>query len=122
MSYNWGPNYIVPSEILRNFSGTVQLREQLDDDLLNKDLESLGFAGSIMKITNPWYYRQKNTDTWIKIGESENRRENFPVTWNTRSLENGQYEILGLMHVFVKKDDRERIIARQNIVEVTVEN
>ena len=75
-----------------------------------------------MRVVNPWYYRQKNTDTWIKIGESENRRENFPVTWNTRSLENGRYEVLGLMHVFVKYDNVERVIARQNIVEITIEN
>ena len=25
------------------------------------------------------YYRQKNTGAWIKIGESEDRLENFPV-------------------------------------------
>jgi hypothetical protein len=29
---------------------------------------------------------------------------------------------MGLMHVFVKRDGEERAIARENIVEVTVEN
>jgi hypothetical protein len=73
-------------------------------------------------VTNPWYYRKKNTGAWIKIGESADRDENFPVRWDTRSLDNGQYEILGMMHVFVRKGDEEKAIARQNVVEVTVEN
>jgi hypothetical protein len=75
-----------------------------------------------LRVTNPWYYRKKGTDTWIKIGESDVEAENFPVRWDTSKLENGQYEVLGLMHVFVKHDTEESIIARQNIVEVTVEN
>ncbi|MFC1963806.1 hypothetical protein ACFLV1_00285 [Chloroflexota bacterium] len=122
MSYNWGPNFIVPSPMLKNFSGTVQLREEFDEELLQKELEELGILGPIARVTNPWYYRKKNTDTWIKIGESEDRHENFPVSWDTRNLENGQYEVLGLMHVFVKKNGAEKAIARQSIVEVTVEN
>ena len=64
-----------------------------------------------MGVTNPWYYRKKNTDTWIKIGESEDRRRNFPVRWDTTNLGNGQYEVLGLMHVFVSKDGEETAIA-----------
>ena len=122
MPYDWGPYFIVPSETLRNFSGIVRLRERFDEDLLNKELESLGFPKVIEKITNPWYYRRKNTESWIKIGESDEKRENFPVRWDTSTLENGQYEVLGLMHIFVKQDDVEKIIARQSIVEVTVKN
>jgi small-conductance mechanosensitive channel len=122
MSYNWGPHYIVPSEALKSYSGIIQLREELDEDLLHKELESLGMHGTILKITNPWYYRRKNRHTWIKIGESADKEENFPTSWDTRALENGQYEIMGLMHVFVKKADTEVAIARQNIVEVMVEN
>ena len=122
MSYNWGPYYIVPSEILRTYSGNVALREYFDEDLLNKELESLGISGPITKITNPWYYRKKSTQSWIKIGESNDRRENFQTKWDTSSLENGQYEVMGLMHVFVKEDGEEITIARQNVVEVTVEN
>lgn len=122
MSYNWGPHYLVPSEALKKYSGNVRLREEFDEDLLHKELAELGISGPIIRVTNPWYYRKKNTDTWIKVGESEDRRENFPVRWETSSLENGQYEVLGLMHVFVKKGDEAKVIARQNIVEVTVEN
>jgi hypothetical protein len=122
MSYNWGPHYLIPSEALQKYSGNVRLREEFDEDMLHKELAELGISGPIIRVTNPWYYRKKNTDTWIKIGESEDRRENFPVRWETSSLENGQYEVLGLMHVFVKKGDEAKAIARQNIVEVTVEN
>ncbi len=122
MSYNWGPHYIVPSEVLKSYSGNVQLREEFDEEMLHKELEGLGISGGIVRIANPWYYRQKNTDTWIKLGESDDRHENFPVRWDTTNLENGQYEVMGLMHVFVKKGAEERAIARENIVEVTVEN
>jgi len=122
MSYDWGPYFIVPSEVLKSYSGNVLLREELDEDLLSKELEALGILGPIENITNPWYYRKKNTDTWIKIGESNNKQENFPVRWDTTSFENGQYEVMGLMHVLAKKGATEIAIARQNIVEVTVEN
>jgi hypothetical protein len=122
MSYNWGPHYIVPSEVLKKYFGSVLLREEFDTDLVSRELEELGLTGPIVRVTNPWYYRKKNTDTWIKVGESANISENFPVRWDTTKLGNGQYEILGLMHVFVKKGAEERAIARENVVEVTVEN
>jgi len=122
MSYDWGPRYIVPSEIFKTYSGSVLLREEFDENLLQRQLEQLGFAGRIVKITNPWYYRKKNTKTWVKIGESDDRHGYFPVMWDTMSLENGKYEVMGLMHVFVKKDGRNITVAGENIVEVTVEN
>ena len=122
MSYNWGPSYIVPSEVLKKYSGNVLLREEFDENLLRKELEELELTGSIARVVNPWYYRKKNTSTWIKIGESDDIHENFPVRWDTTNLENGQYEVMGLMHVFVKKGTEEIAIARENIVEVTVEN
>ncbi len=122
MLYNWGPHYIVPSEVFKTYSGSVLLREEFDEDLLHKELEELAFTGPIVRITNPWYYRKKNTDTWIKIGESEDRHSYFSVMWDTTNLENGQYEIMGLMHVFVKKGAEERAIARGNVVEVAIEN
>jgi len=122
MEYNWGPHFIVPSETLKKYSGVVKLREELDEDLLNKELGELGISGNIVRITNPWYYRKKGAQTWIKVGESADKRENFPVTWNTNGLDNGQYEVLGLMHVFVKQDKVEHGIARQSIVEVNVQN
>jgi len=122
MSYNWGPRYIVPSEIFKTYSGSVLLREEFDEDLLRKELKELGFAGLIARITNPWYYRKKNTKTWIKIGESDDRRRYFPFMWDTTNLGNGQYEVMGLMHVLVKEDGKEITIAGENIVEVTIEN
>ncbi len=122
MPYDWGPHYIVPSEILKNFSGVVRLREQYDEQLLAKELEEFGIRGPITRVSNPWYYRKKGTHTWIKIGESDNRSENFAVRWDTSKVENGQYEVFGMMHVFVRVDDVERAIARENVVEVTVEH
>ncbi len=123
MSYNWGPHFIVPSEVSRVFSsGVVQLRERFDDQLLQDELKALGLPTTIVRVTNPWYYRKKRADTWIRIGESDDIHDNFPVTWDTSQLEDGQYEVLGLMHIFVKKGDIEGAIARQNIVEVTVKN
>ena len=122
MSYDWGPHFIVPSESLKNFSGIVRLRESIDSDLLYKELEKLSLPKTVVKITNPWYYRKKNDESWIKIGESDDKREDFPVRWDTSNLENGQYEVLGLMHVFVREGDAEKVIARQSVVEVAIEN
>ena len=122
MSYNWGPHYIVPTDVLKSYSGIVLLREELDEDLLHKEMQALGVSGPIVTITNPWYCRKKNTDTWVKIGESSNEQQNFPTRWDTTSLENGQYEVMGLMHVFAKKGNEEVAIARQNVVEVAVKN
>jgi hypothetical protein len=122
MSHNWGPHFIVPSEVFEDYSGAVLLREEFDEALLNKELGDLGITGHVVRVTNPWYYRKKNTDTSIKIAESDNIDENFPVSWDTTALENGQYEVMGLMHVFVKKGNDERGIARQSVVEITVKN
>ncbi|MBM4446152.1 MAG: hypothetical protein FJ023_02205 [Chloroflexi bacterium] len=122
MSYNWGPHYIVPTAVLKSYSGMVVLREEFDEELLRKEMEALGVAGPIAKITNPWYYREKGAETWIKIGESADEHQNFPTRWDTTSLEDGQYEVMGLMHVFVKKNGTEIAIARQNVVEVNVKN
>ena len=122
MSHNWGPHYIVPSPAIKKYSGNVLLREELDEDILKIELEEMNLEGHIIRITNPWYYRRKNTTTWIKIGESSDKPQNFPIRWDTVNLENGQYEIFGLMHVFVSINGGETAIARENVVEVTVEN
>lgn len=122
MSHNWGPHFIVPSKVFDSYSGNVLLREEFDEGLLQKELEDLGLSGFVLRVTNPWYFRKKDTDTWLKIGESDDIDENFPVNWDTTSLPNGQYEVMGLMHVFLKKGSDEKAIARQNIVEVTVMN
>jgi hypothetical protein len=122
MSYNWGPHYIVPTDVLQSYSGAVVLREEFDEELLRKELEALGVTGPIAKINNPWYYRKKGAETWLKIGESSDEHQNFSTRWDTTGLKNGQYEVMGLMHVFVKKNGTETAIARQNIVEVKVQN
>ncbi len=122
MSENWGPHYIVPSEVLKKYSGSVLLREEFDEELLAKELKALGLNGPVLRVVNPWYYRQKDSGTWIKIGESMDKQANFPVRWDTTVLANGQYEVLGLMHVFVRKNGDEVAIARENVVEVTVAN
>jgi len=122
MSQNWGPYYLIPSEVIKTYSGTVKLRETYDEALLAKELASLGISGYVERVCNPWYFRKKNANTWIKIGESKDRSENFSVKWDTRDLENGQYEVMGLMHVFTREGDEEKAIARQNVVEVTVQN
>ena len=122
MSQNWGPHYLVPTEVFESYSGIIELREEFDEVLLKKDMEELGLSGQVTRVINPWYYRRKNATTWVKIGESGEIERHFPVKWDTTKLENGQYEVMGLMHVFVKKGRGERGIARQNIVEVTVKN
>ena len=122
MPYDWGPHYIVPTEAIKVYSNQVLLREDYDEDLLRRELQELNLEGNIVKITNPWYFRKKGTPTWIKIGESSDRAQNFPARWDTRGLPDGQYEILGLMHVSVRKGNTEYTIARQNAVEVTVKN
>jgi hypothetical protein len=122
MSINWGPHFIVPSQAAKEFSGIAVLRENFDEGLLREELKNLGLDGAVVKVINPWYYRKRGEDTWIKIGESDRREDNFPVRWDTSRLTDGTYEVLGLMHVVVKIDDQESMIARQNIVEVTLKN
>jgi hypothetical protein len=122
MPYDWGPHYIVPTKVFESYAGVVLLREEFDEDLLQKELDELGVSGPIAHVSNPWYYRKKGLGTWILIGESGDLANNFPVKWDTTALKNGQYELMGLMHVYVKKDGEEVGIARQNIVEVTVDN
>ncbi len=122
MSLNWGPHFIVPSETLRAFSGRVLLRESYDEDLLKTELRELGFSGYPVIATNPWYCRKKGTETWIKIGESSDQQQSFAVSWDTTTLENGEYQVLGLMHVLVKAEGEEFIVARENVVDVVVEN
>ena len=145
MQYNWGPHYLVPSRALSNYSGNVLLREEFDEELLRKQLDERGLS-RIAKIINLWFYRRKNSETWTKIGESNDIPGNFAVSWNTTDLENGQYEIMGFMQAFVdsekceeitlangdyekwfkpikvKRKLKKRVIGEQNAVEVTVEN
>ena len=122
MTENWGPHFIVPSETLRSFSGRIQLRENLDEQLLKKDLESLGLKGPVVRIINPWYVRKTGRTTRMKVGESDDQSANIPVTRDTTAVDNGTYEVLGLMHVFVREGKQERVVARESTVEVVVHN
>jgi len=146
MLYNWGPHYIVPTGVIKSYSGNVLLREEFDEELLHKQIDERGLSGSIVRVSNSWFYRKKNSEIWTKIGESNDIRRNFPVRWDTTHLENGQYEIIGFMQAFVdsvkldevtlangeyekwykaisvKKHLEKRVIGEQNIVEVTIEN
>lgn len=122
MSVNWGPFFIVPSEAQKTLSGRVVLRERFDEALLSKELDELGYSGAAIKATNPWYYRKKNTESWIKVGESSDKQNNFAVPWETTKFNNGEYQVMGVMHVSIKKGDEEQTIARQNIMDVTIKN
>ncbi len=122
MSYNWGPFFLVPSEKLHDLSGRVTLREEFNGELLQKELAELGFSGVPFKATNPWYYRRKGKDTWVKIGESADQANWFSVRWDTTTLKNGDYEVLGLMNVLLKQGAEEHVICRQNIANVTIKN
>ena len=122
MSINWGPFFIVPSEAQRTLSGRVVLRESYDEELLRKELEQLGYAGAAISATNPWYYRKLNTESWIKIDESSDKNNNFSVPWDTTRLKNGDYQVLGVMHVSVKMGKDEHVIARQNVMDVKIKN
>ena len=90
MSYEWGPHDIISSEVVKKYSGNVMLREEYDQDLLDKELEEMNLMGPILRISNPWYYRKKGSDTWIKAGEPDDIHANFPVRWDTTDLQNGQ--------------------------------
>ena len=56
------------------------------------------------------------------IGESDDKSNNFAVAWDTRKMDNWQYEVMGLMRTFVIEGEKPKAIVGQNIVEVTVEN
>ena len=122
MSYNWGPHFIVPSEMIHAFSGTVLLRESFDNELLEKELGELGCSGVPYSATNPWYFCKKGQETWTKIGESTDRERNFAVEWDTTKVKNGEYEILGLMHVTLRENGNEFVVCKKNNAKVQVKN
>jgi hypothetical protein len=151
MQYDWGPHYIVPSKALTDYGGCVVLRETYDEELLRKQLNERRLsAAQLLKITNLWFYRKKNDGEWTKIGESDNIKGNFAVRWDTTTLANGPYEIIGFMQAFVrqetptkyqqitlsrgefesfgyrpvlvKKHLEKRVIGGQNITEINIKN
>lgn len=123
MSDNWGPYFIVPSLLRKTDSGRTTLRESLDPDLLRQELITRGLPLKIAKVRNPWFYRKKDSDTWLMIGESEDIEDNFPVDWDISKLESGSYELMALMQVVVAEGaTEETVVLRQNIADVTILN
>ena len=100
--YNWGPHYLVPSKGLSDYGGCVLLREKYDEELLRRQLDDRGLPWNIVRITNSWFCRKKDTETWTKIGESSDIGGGFPVSWDTTTLEDGAYEIIGFMQAFIQ--------------------
>jgi hypothetical protein len=123
MAVNWGPHFFVPTELIKKYCGRVVLREMYDKELLRDELNNLGLSARPARITNLWYFRRKGTETWIKNGESSDVGRDFAVAWDTTMIENGEYQVLGIMNVKVSlKDKKEVIIARENVVNLMVEN
>jgi len=99
------------------------LNESLDYDLLRQDLIADGLSFDVVRVNNPWYYRQKGADTWVLIGESDDDENGFPVEWDISGLAPGRYEVMGQMQVFVAEGVSERAVgARQNIAVVTIQD
>jgi hypothetical protein len=122
VSINWGPHFVVPTRVLNKYFSFVVLREIFDETMLKKELAELGLSGSPVRITSPWYFRKKGSETWIKIGESSDKARDFAVRWGTTKLQDGEYEILGIVNVAVKSGSKKITVARQKIVNVAVEN
>ncbi len=122
MSENWGPYYFLPSSCRKSDSNRIVLNESLDYDLLRQDLIAGGLPLDVVRVNNPWYYRQKGADTWVLIGESDDGENGFPVEWDISSLATGRYEVTGLMQVFLEENGSAHTVIRQNTAEVLLQN
>ena len=123
MAKSWGPYLMVSSSLSKANSKKVILNESFNFDLLRQELISAGLPLEIVKVSNPWYYRRKYNARWLKIGESSDIENDFPVEWDITGLEVGRYEVMGLMHMFGEEDCLEKLVTvGQNIAEVTVKN
>jgi hypothetical protein len=121
-SANWGPQFLVPTIIIKKYFGCVVLRETLDDELLERELEVLRISGHPNGYNNAWYIRKKGIQTWIKIGESSDRQRDFAVCFDSTKFKNGTYQVLGFMSVKVKTTDEDVIVSRQNIADLEFKN
>jgi hypothetical protein len=121
-STSWGPQFLVPTIMIKKYYGCVVLRETLDEELLKKELELLRISGHPVGITNAWYIRKKGIQTWIKIGESSDWQRDFAVCFDSTEFRNGTYQILGFMSAKLKMVDKEVIVSRQNIADLVVKN
>jgi len=119
---SWGPQFIVPCISIKKYHGCVLLRQNLDDELLKKELNAMDIPGLPAGYSNCWHIRKKGTQSWIKIGESFDRERDFCIRLNTRQFQNGFYQILGFMSVKVKSDKSELIISKQSIADFDIHN
>jgi hypothetical protein len=121
-STGWGPQFLIPTVSINKYCGHVVLRETLDDDLLKKELMALRISGHPVGYNNAWYIRKKGIGTWMKVGESTDRKRDFAVCLDSKELRNGRYQVLGFMSIKVKTIDKEVIVSRQNIADLKVKN
>lgn len=119
---NWGPHFIATTNASRVLSGKVQLKEDVDEGLLRRELDSMGLPGPIVRIMNQWYIRKAGENTWRQLAASEERTSDFCVHWDSTSVENGDYELLEQMNVYVKAGSQQQVVARTNTVKVAVSN
>jgi hypothetical protein len=118
----WGTHFTASSDTSSTLSGRVQLREELDEAQLRRELDQLGLQGPIVRVMNQWYVRKVGQDTWLRVGESDDKASRFLVQWDSASVENGDYEVLEKMNVFVKAGHEEKVVARTNTRRVAVNN
>lgn len=118
----WGPQFIVPTVSLKTYCGCVMLRENLDDDLLKRELQSSSIAGQPVSYNNCWYIRKRGSRGWIKVGESNDRLFDFGIRLDTAVFPNGSYQVMGFMNVKVKTDGSDLIYSAQNIADFEISN
>ncbi len=119
---NWGPHFVATSEASRILSGRILLKENVDEGLLRRDLDSMGLSGPVVQIMNNWYIRSVGQNTWLQVGTSDRRDASFPVLWDSASVANGDYEVLEQMNVVVKHGSNQQVVARMNTVKVAIQN
>ena len=71
---NWNPNYIVPLETLKPVFGRMLLGEKLNEGLLKKELEGLGFEGNPNLINNSLVLQKKFNRYLYKIGKPREKK------------------------------------------------
>lgn len=118
----WGPQFIVPTVSMKTYCGCVLLRENFDNDLLNKELQASRIPGHPVGYNNCWYIRKKGTRGWIKVGESSDRLRDFGIRLDTTEFPNGPYQVMGFMNVRVKTERDELIYSAQNIADFEIKN
>ncbi len=118
----WGPHFIAIPDESRILSGKVLFKEDVDEGILRRELDSIGLSGPIVKIMNEWFIRKIGQDTWLQLGASDQRALNFPLHWDSSSVENGDYEVLEQMNVYVKEGSQHHVVSRTHTVRVAINN